>query len=250
MHRSELFKSSYEFFSSSTQDALFTGSLSPRLIKCFEEFLPDELHIRGSFIQQYSHCPIEGSYGLMFGCAAAAFDNCEIRSVYDVREIGHVAAPAHTEDQTSGLYFINYHFACKPTVPSHSVYLARPWRDYGITIFDHCQYGPHIAPEGFDKWEDTGQDKTARFYETLDIDGRVPEDKRTIEQRIIAAIKAYPVGTEFTTRATPTEGKNCRNLLEDAGVSAKQFAKVKEKSQYLKDLLRPMFITKGYYVKR
>ena len=78
----------------------------------------------------------------------------------------------------------------------------------------------------------------------------IPEDKRTIEQRIIAAIKAYPVGTEFTTRATPTEGKNCRSLLEDAKVSAKQFAKAKEKSQYLKALLASMYSTKGYYIKR
>lgn len=159
---------------SSTQDTLFTGPLPPDLIKRYENFLSDELRTHGPFVQQYSHCLIEGSYDFIFGCAAATFENCEIRSVYDVRQIGYVAAPAHTEYQTSGLYFSNCHFTCEPTVPPHSVYLARPWRDYGIAVFDHCQYGPHIAPEGFDKWDNTNRDKTARFYETPNIDGRVP----------------------------------------------------------------------------
>jgi len=53
------------------------------------------------------------------------------------------------------------------------VYLARPWRDYGIARFEDCSYGPHIAPAGFDKWNDTNRDRTARFYETPSVPGRV-----------------------------------------------------------------------------
>lgn len=159
---------------SSTQDTLFAGPLPADLIKRYENFLADELRACGPFTQRYIHCLIEGSYDFIFGCATATFENCEIRSIYDARQIGYVAAPAHAKEQASGLYFRHCRFTCEPTVPPHSVYLARPWRDYGIATFDHCQYGPHIAPEGFDKWEDTNRDKTARLYESPSVDGRVP----------------------------------------------------------------------------
>jgi pectinesterase len=54
-----------------------------------------------------------------------------------------------------------------------SIYLARPWRDYGLTRFVHCDYGPHIAAVGFDKWSGTDRDRTARFFETPAVPGRV-----------------------------------------------------------------------------
>ena len=54
-----------------------------------------------------------------------------------------------------------------------SIYLARPWRDYGLCRFENCTYGPHISPLGFDKWNDTDRDRTARFYETPAVEGRV-----------------------------------------------------------------------------
>ena len=60
-----------------------------------------------------------------------------------------------------------------PEVLPSSIYLARPWRDYGLARFEHCAYGAHIAPEGFDKWNDTHRDKTARFYEIPGVPGRV-----------------------------------------------------------------------------
>ena len=54
-----------------------------------------------------------------------------------------------------------------------SVYLARPWRDHGLAVFEDCAYGPHIHPAGFDKWGTTDRDRTARFYETPGVPGRV-----------------------------------------------------------------------------
>lgn len=159
---------------SSTQDTLFAGPLPLDLIARYKHFLIDNLRAPGPFRQRYTRCLIEGSFDFIFGCSEAIFTDCEIRSVYDVRPVGYVAAPAHALAQTNGLTFRNCRFTCDPAVPPNSVYLARPWRDYGIAVFDHCQYGPHIAPEGFDKWEDTNRDKTARFYETPNIDGRVP----------------------------------------------------------------------------
>ena len=46
-----------------------------------------------------------------------------------------------------------------------SVYLGRPWRDYGTAAFIDCTIGKHIDPRGGNKWDITNRDKTARFYE-------------------------------------------------------------------------------------
>lgn len=159
---------------SSTQDTLFAGPLPPDLIERYIGFLKDELRACGPFTQTYTNCLIEGSVDFIFGCANARFEDCEIRSVFDIRQVGYVAAPAHTLDQQKGLHFIRCRFTCEDGVNPSSIYLARPWRDHGLAAFENCSYGPHIAPEGFDKWNDTNRDKTARFYESPSVAGRVP----------------------------------------------------------------------------
>ncbi|MBE5800284.1 MAG: pectin esterase [Clostridiales bacterium] len=158
---------------SSTQDTLFAGPLPPDLIERYDGFLASELRASGPFSQRYTRCLIEGSVDFIFGCADAVFADCEIRSVYDVRQVGYAAAPAHGLEQTEGFVFSRCHFTCAPEVNPASIYLARPWRDYGLARFEHCAYGAHIAPAGFDKWNDTHRDKTARFYEHPSVPGRV-----------------------------------------------------------------------------
>lgn len=159
---------------SSTQDTLFAGPLPPDLIERYQGFLIDELRTSHPSFQRYTRCLIEGSVDFIFGCAHAIFEDCEIRSVYDVRQVGYVAAPAHSPEQTRGLHFRRCRFTCERGVLPQSIYLARPWRDYGLAVFEQCQYGPHITQEGFDKWNDTNRDKTARFYESPAAEGRVP----------------------------------------------------------------------------
>ena len=44
------------------------------------------------------------------------------------------------------------------------VYLGRPWRDYGYTLFMNCELGGHIRPEGWHHWEKQ-REKTARYLE-------------------------------------------------------------------------------------
>ena len=158
----------------STQDTLFAGPLPPDLIERYEGFLPDILRRDGHFRQVYRRCRIEGSVDFIFGCADALFDHCEIRSVHEERSLGFVAAPAHTKGQTEGFLFRSCDFTREEGVADDTIFLARPWRDYGLAIFENCTYGPHIRPEGFDKWNGTDRDKTARFYETPSVKGRVP----------------------------------------------------------------------------
>ena len=157
----------------STQDTLFLGPLPDDLIERYDGFLPHWLRPSRSCLQRITHCLIEGTVDFIFGCGEAVFENCEIRSLCDARGIGYAAAPAHEPRQTRGFLFRGCRFTAEEGVAPGSIYLARPWRDYGLCRFQDCTYGPHIAPAGFDKWTDTHRDRTARFYEAPPVAGRV-----------------------------------------------------------------------------
>lgn len=157
----------------STQDTLFLGPLPPDLIVRYDGFLADELRQDRLLKQTFRNCLIEGTVDFIFGCGEALFEDCEIRSLRDARDIGYIAAPAHSLSQTEGFLFRNCRMTCEAGVTPGSIYLARPWRDYGLVRFENCAMDKHIAPVGFDKWNDTHRDKTARFYEIPAPQGRV-----------------------------------------------------------------------------
>ena len=156
----------------STQDTLFLGPLPADLIERYDGFLPDHLRRDKPCAQRFTDCLIEGTVDFIFGCGRAVFEHCEIRSLLDARGTGYVAAPAHALEQTEGFLFQNCRFTAQEGV--QGVWLARPWRDYGLCVFQDCAYGDHISPLGFDKWNDTDRDRTARFYESPPVAGRVP----------------------------------------------------------------------------
>lgn len=157
----------------STQDTLFLGPLPDDLIQRYDGFLPHYLRPSKSCLQRFTDCLIEGTVDFIFGCGEAVFDHCEIRSLADARDIGYAAAPAHELRQSRGFLFRDCRFTCQEGVTPGSIYLARPWRDYGLCEFLDCTYAGHISPLGFDKWNDTQRDKTARFYEQPPVRGRV-----------------------------------------------------------------------------
>ncbi len=152
---------------SSTQDTLFLGPLPDDLLDRYDGFLPDCLRRSGRFRQTFRRCRVEGTVDFIFGCGEALFEDCELRSLPDARDHGYIAAPAHAREQEAGFLFRRCRITAQEGVPPGSVYLARPWRDYGFCEFDHCTMeGEHIASLGFDKWSGSERDKTARFYET------------------------------------------------------------------------------------
>lgn len=163
----------------STQDTVFCGPLPDDLIERYDGFLKDELRAPGPARQLFRDCLIAGTVDFIFGCGDALFENCEIRSLFETRGHGYAAAPAHADSQEIGFVFQQCRFTRDPRVPDGSVYLARPWRDFGKASFIGCEYGGHIAAAGFDKWNDTGRDKTARFSEFPGgAAGRVPWGRR------------------------------------------------------------------------
>lgn len=157
----------------STQDTLFSGPLPPDLIVRYTGFHAPELLKDGHMRQHFTNCLIEGTVDFIFGCGDTLFEDCEIKSLYDVRNVGYVAAPAHTLEQQDGFVFRNCRFTCEDGVEEGSIYLARPWRDHGLCVFENCSYDQHISTLGFDKWNDTNRDQTARFREIPAVPGRV-----------------------------------------------------------------------------
>ncbi len=146
----------------SKQDTLFCGALPDDLITRYIDFLPySERYAEGELKQTFKNCKIYGSVDYVFGCGTAFFYECDFISVNDGREVGYVAAPAHSLKQTLGFTFINCRFK-KQTNFDCKIYLARPWRDYGKATFISCEFND-ICPELFDKWGNTNRDRLCRF---------------------------------------------------------------------------------------
>jgi len=55
---------------------------------------------------------------------------------------------------------------CEITVAEgvDKVYLGRPWRDHGYTLFMHCSLPKEIRPEGWHHWQKE-RELTARYFE-------------------------------------------------------------------------------------
>lgn len=143
----------------SAQDTLFTGPLQKDLIERYNGFLLKEQLKPDQTKQIYKNCKIYGDTDFIFGSSQALFINCDIISIGK----GYLAAPAHSKDFEYGYLF----YKCNIVNEGYAdgTFLARPWRDYGIAAFFECNIGKHIDLRGFNKWDGTNRDKTARFYE-------------------------------------------------------------------------------------
>ena len=173
----------------SEQDTLFCGPLPLDLIARYDGFLKNKLRRDIKSTQRYLNCTIAGTVDFIFGCGDCLFDKCKIISLNDGRH-GFVAAPAHALEQNVGFVFNQCEFEGEGL--DGRIYLARPWRDYGKAGFINCKYGKHIAQEGFDKWNDTERDKTARFAEYgVDRTGRVAWSRELTQNQADKLLKYF-----------------------------------------------------------
>ena len=120
------------------QDTIFTGTPGTRLL--------------------FTDCYIEGTTDFIFGPATAWFENCEIHS----KANSYITAASTPADQTYGYVFSNCRLTADDGITK--VYLGRPWRDYGYTLFMSCILGNHIRPEGWHHWQKE-REQTARYIE-------------------------------------------------------------------------------------
>ena len=106
----------------------------------------------------FTDCYIEGTTDFIFGPSTAWFERC---SIY-CKSNSYITAASTPKEQMYGYIFNNCKVTCAPEVSK--VYLGRPWRDYGYTLFMHCELPSAIAPVGWHHWE-KHREQTARYLE-------------------------------------------------------------------------------------
>ena len=106
----------------------------------------------------FKGCYICGTTDFIFGPSIAWFEGCTIESLVN----SYVTAASTPKDQPFGYIFNNCRLIASEGV--YQVYLGRPWRDYGYTLFMNCELGKHICPEGWHHWEKQ-REQTARYLE-------------------------------------------------------------------------------------
>ena len=120
------------------QDTVYTGMPRTRLL--------------------FSDCYIEGTTDFIFGPSTAWFEHCTIHCKAD----SYITAASTPQDAEFGYVFSNCTVTAADSVTK--VYLGRPWRDYGYTLFMNCELPKQIRPEGWHHWEKQ-REQTARYLE-------------------------------------------------------------------------------------
>ncbi len=146
------------------QDTLFTGPLPPYPLTVKTFGGPRDGHPRLKSRQYYKNCYIRGDIDFIFGSATAVFDACEVFSNrLKPGQESYITAPSTPEAEKYGYVFVN----CRLTGDAEpkSVYLGRPWRNFGKAAFINCRMGPHIREEGWHNWDKPESEKTTEFAE-------------------------------------------------------------------------------------
>lgn len=160
------------------QDTLFCAPLPLQEREPMGFLGPRMLSVRNSSRQYYKNCRISGDIDFIFGGADAVFENCEIHSLDIGEKInGFVTAPS-TQPEALGFVFQGCRFTSNCS--NGSVYLGRPWREYGKTAVLNSEIGAHISPKGWCDWFGEDDEKNAVFAEYGNTgegaaaEGRVP----------------------------------------------------------------------------
>ena len=120
------------------QDTVYTGNARTRLY--------------------FKDCYIEGTTDFIFGPSTAWFEQCDIYC----KANSYITAASTPQDVPYGYIFNRCRISAAPDVDK--VYLGRPWRDYGYTLFMNCELPRQIRPEGWHHWREEAK-KTARYLE-------------------------------------------------------------------------------------
>ena len=120
------------------QDTVYTGSPYTRLL--------------------FDHCYIEGTTDFIFGASTTWFEQCRIHCKVN----SYITAASTPKDAAYGYVFNKCTVTAADSVSK--LYLGRPWRDYGYTLFMHCTLPSQIRPEGWHHWQKE-REQTARYLE-------------------------------------------------------------------------------------
>ena len=151
------------------QDTIYTGNAKTRLY--------------------FKDCYIEGTTDFIFGPSTAWFEHCQIFC----KANSYITAASTPQDVAYGYIFNNCSISCEQGVDK--VYLGRPWRDYGYTLFMNCQLPRQIRPEGWHQWRPEAV-KTARYMEYNNTGEGASTDKRVAWSRQLTKKEASKITLE------------------------------------------------------
>jgi len=120
------------------QDTIYTGMAGTRLF--------------------FKDCYIEGTTDFIFGPSTAWFEGCTIHC----KANSYITAASTPKEQAYGYIFSHCTITAADGIDQ--VYLGRPWRDYGYTLFMNCRLPRQIRPEGWHHWQKE-REQTARYLE-------------------------------------------------------------------------------------
>lgn len=151
------------------QDTIYTGNPGSRLY--------------------FQNCYIEGTTDFIFGPATAWFEQCHIFC----KQKSYITAASTPQDQPYGYVFNKCTIRAAEGV--EELYLGRPWRDYGYTLFMNCDLCKEIRPEGWHHWEEH-REKTARYMEYNNFGEGAATDKRVSWSRQLSKKEAATITLE------------------------------------------------------
>lgn len=140
--------------------ALHTEGDRLKFINCRILGNQDTIYTGAKFTRLYfKDCYIDGTTDFIFGPSTALFEDCILHS----KRNSYVTAASTPKEAKYGYIFKH----CKLTAESgvDKVYLGRPWRPYGYTLFIECELGKHIVPAGWHNWGKKANEETARYME-------------------------------------------------------------------------------------
>ena len=173
------------------QDTLFCGPLMKKVV---DDIFPRQAYaecvesIGDSTLTQsrqyFEDCYIQGDVDFIFGPYRCWFERCTLF----MNARGGLYTAANTpEDQPYGLVFHN----CKLTgeCDEGQAFLGRPWRKFSRTVFLNCEMDAHVAPLGFNDWD---QEKlvTERYAEYGTTGARADQTTRHPKQKRMTAAEA------------------------------------------------------------
>jgi len=120
----------------------------------------DTIFASGENARQYfTDCYIEGTTDFIFGPSTALFHHCTIRC----KSNSFITAASTPGGKKFGFVIMDCTITADSSVSK--LYLGRPWRAHAKTVFLRCQLPGSIVAEGWNNWNNPGNEKTTFYAE-------------------------------------------------------------------------------------
>ncbi len=118
------------------------------------------------------NCYIEGTTDFIFGASTTVFDNCQIHC----KRNSYITAASTAERTIYGYIFRNCRISVADNVTA--MYLGRPWKSTGRTVWIECYMPEEIRPEGWHNWGAKDREERAYYAEYKSYGPGARPDKR------------------------------------------------------------------------